>query len=152
MMRATSPTAGAQQQCGERSERQRAGDARDPWSPAIPRTSSTAPVRPSSVTPGDFVDDDAVDMRLRNDLGLPFLIEIDARGRQCLEAVPLELDHCHTRLARGEDAEWIHRRFIAACAELGTQTVADDGRVVVARSRARGQDPVARVDRVDDPN
>jgi hypothetical protein len=85
-------------------------------------------------------------------LGPLFLVEIDARGPQRLEAVPLKLEHCRTRLARGEDAEWIRRRFIAACAELRTKAVADDGRVVVARSRARGQDPVARVDRVDDPD
>ena len=69
---------------------------------------------------GDFVDDYRVDARLRNDLGLLFLVDLDAGGPRRLEALPLKLEHCHTRLARGEDAEWITRRFIDACAELGT--------------------------------
>jgi poly-gamma-glutamate capsule biosynthesis protein CapA/YwtB (metallophosphatase superfamily) len=80
---------------------------------------------------GDFVDDYAVDARLRNDLGLLFLVDLDARGPRRVEAVPLALDFCHTRVARGYDAGWIRRRFIAACAELGTEAVEHDGRVVV---------------------
>jgi poly-gamma-glutamate capsule biosynthesis protein CapA/YwtB (metallophosphatase superfamily) len=80
---------------------------------------------------GDFVDDYAVDPRLRNDLGLLFLVELDAQGPRRLEAVPLKLDPCHTRLAAGEDASWIRRRFIGACAELGTPAIERDDRVVV---------------------
>jgi poly-gamma-glutamate capsule biosynthesis protein CapA/YwtB (metallophosphatase superfamily) len=81
---------------------------------------------------GDFVDDYAVDARLRNDLGLLFLVDLDASGPRRVEAVPLALDFCHTRLARGDDAAWIRRRFIDACAELGTTAVEEDGRLVVA--------------------
>jgi poly-gamma-glutamate capsule biosynthesis protein CapA/YwtB (metallophosphatase superfamily) len=81
---------------------------------------------------GDFVDDYAVDDRLRNDLGLLFLVDLDAGGPRRLEAVPLKLDFCHTRLADGEEADWIRRRFIGACAELGTAAVERDGRVVVS--------------------
>jgi poly-gamma-glutamate capsule biosynthesis protein CapA/YwtB (metallophosphatase superfamily) len=81
---------------------------------------------------GDFVDDYAIDRRLRNDLGLLFLIEIDG-ARPCrLEAVPLKLDFCHTRLARGDDAAWIRRRFTRACAELGTEVTEHEGRLVAA--------------------
>jgi Bacterial capsule synthesis protein PGA_cap len=80
---------------------------------------------------GDFVDDYAVDERLRNDLGLLFLVDVDAGGPRRLEAVPLKLDFCHTRLADGEEADWIRRRFIGACAELGTPAIERDGRVVV---------------------
>jgi poly-gamma-glutamate capsule biosynthesis protein CapA/YwtB (metallophosphatase superfamily) len=79
---------------------------------------------------GDFVDDYAVDRRLRNDLGLLFVIELDQDGPHRLEAVPLKLDFCRTRLARGDDARWIARRFARACAELGTEVTDHEGRLV----------------------
>jgi poly-gamma-glutamate capsule biosynthesis protein CapA/YwtB (metallophosphatase superfamily) len=69
---------------------------------------------------GDFLDDYRVDPRLRNDLGLLFLVTLDRRGPVRLEAIPLKLEYCHTRLATGPDAAWIRRRFRAACAKLGT--------------------------------
>jgi poly-gamma-glutamate synthesis protein (capsule biosynthesis protein) len=80
---------------------------------------------------GDLVDDYSVDARLRNDLGLLFLVDVDPGGPRRVEAVPLKLDFCHTRLAVGEEAAWIRRRFVGACAELGTAAVEHDGRVVV---------------------
>jgi poly-gamma-glutamate synthesis protein (capsule biosynthesis protein) len=80
---------------------------------------------------GDFVDDYAVDPRLRNDLSLLFLVDVGDDGPQRLEAVPIRIEHRHTRVARGDDAEWIRRRFIRACAELGTTAVRHDDRVVV---------------------
>jgi poly-gamma-glutamate capsule biosynthesis protein CapA/YwtB (metallophosphatase superfamily) len=79
---------------------------------------------------GDFVDDYAVDRRLRNDLGLLFLVEIGADGPRTLEAIPLKLDYCQTRLAHGEDAAWIGDRFGRACAELGTEVTEHEGRLV----------------------
>jgi poly-gamma-glutamate synthesis protein (capsule biosynthesis protein) len=69
---------------------------------------------------GDFLDDYRVDPRLRNDLGLLFLVTLDARGPIRLEALPLKLEYCHTRLADGRDAAWMRRRFRTACAALGT--------------------------------
>ena len=80
---------------------------------------------------GDFVDDYATHPQLRNDLGLLFIVELGPGGPREAEAVPLRLDHCHTRLATGDDAAYIRRRFIAACAELGTVGVERDDRVVV---------------------
>jgi poly-gamma-glutamate capsule biosynthesis protein CapA/YwtB (metallophosphatase superfamily) len=41
---------------------------------------------------GDFLDDYAVDARLRNDLGLLFLVTLDRNGPVRLEAVPLKLE------------------------------------------------------------
>src|ERR671936_2919120 len=70
---------------------------------------------------GDFFDDYAVDPLLRNDLGLLFLVDLDESGPRRLEAIPLKLDYCHTRLAEGEDAKWIRQRFRRACAALGTE-------------------------------
>jgi poly-gamma-glutamate capsule biosynthesis protein CapA/YwtB (metallophosphatase superfamily) len=81
---------------------------------------------------GDFLDDYAVDSELRNDLGLLFLVTLDRGGLRRLEAVPLKLDFCHTRIAEGDDASWIRRRFRAACATLGTEVGEDDGRLVVS--------------------
>lgn len=80
---------------------------------------------------GDFLDDYAVDPGLRNDLGLLFLVRIDRRGPVRLEAVPLRLEYCHTRLARGDESAWIRRRFQAACASLGTEVEVEDDRLVI---------------------
>jgi poly-gamma-glutamate synthesis protein (capsule biosynthesis protein) len=80
---------------------------------------------------GDFIDDYAVNPALRNDLGLLFLIKLDERGPLRLEAVPLKLEYCHTRLADGEEAAWIRHRFRLACAMLGTEVSEQDGRLLV---------------------
>ena len=80
---------------------------------------------------GDFLDDYAVDPALRNDLGLLWLVELDGRGPLRLEALPLRLDFCHTRLADGNDHAWVARRFREACASLGTEVMLEDGRLVV---------------------
>jgi poly-gamma-glutamate capsule biosynthesis protein CapA/YwtB (metallophosphatase superfamily) len=81
---------------------------------------------------GDFLDDYAVDSKLRNDLGLLFFVTLDRTGPERLEAVPLKLEYCHTRLADGEEADWIRRRFREACAALGTEVAEDEGRFVVS--------------------
>jgi poly-gamma-glutamate capsule biosynthesis protein CapA/YwtB (metallophosphatase superfamily) len=81
---------------------------------------------------GDFLDDYAVDSKLRNDLGLLFFVTLERTGPERLEAVPLKLEYCHTRLADGADAEWIRRRFREACAALGTEVADEDGRMVVS--------------------
>jgi poly-gamma-glutamate capsule biosynthesis protein CapA/YwtB (metallophosphatase superfamily) len=80
---------------------------------------------------GDFVDDYAVDPVLRNDLGLLFVVILDLAGPTRVEAVPLRLDYCHTRLAEGEDAEWIRRRFARACVAMGTEVADGGGRLVI---------------------
>jgi len=80
---------------------------------------------------GDFLDDYAVDPRLRNDLGLLFVVTVDEGGPVGLEAVPLKLDFCRTSLAVGTDAAWMRRRFRDACAALGTDVAEADGRLLV---------------------
>jgi poly-gamma-glutamate synthesis protein (capsule biosynthesis protein) len=80
---------------------------------------------------GDFVDDYAVDPVGRNDLGLFWLVTLDRAGPVRLEAVPLRLDHCHTRVATGEDRELIGKRLRSACAEFGTEVAEKDDRLVV---------------------
>jgi len=80
---------------------------------------------------GDFVDDYAVHPELRNDLGLLFLVSFAGGTPVALEAVPLALDFCHTRLATGEDADWVRARFRSACAAFGTRVDESDGRLLV---------------------
>jgi poly-gamma-glutamate synthesis protein (capsule biosynthesis protein) len=80
---------------------------------------------------GDFVDDYRVDPVLRNDLGLLWFVELAEGEVVGLEAMPLKLDFCHTRAAGGDDAAWIARRFIDACADLGTRARERDDRLVV---------------------
>ncbi|MEQ7006481.1 CapA family protein [Actinopolymorpha sp. B17G11] len=70
---------------------------------------------------GDFVDDYRVDPYLRNDLGILVLLTLDGDGPQRMRIVPLGLDFCFTRLASEEEYAWITRRFVAACAALGSE-------------------------------
>jgi poly-gamma-glutamate capsule biosynthesis protein CapA/YwtB (metallophosphatase superfamily) len=78
---------------------------------------------------GDFVDDYRVDRRLRNDLGLLFLVDL---AGNCLEAIPLKLEFAHTRLATDGDAKWIARRFTTASAALGTDVFEQNGRLMAS--------------------
>jgi poly-gamma-glutamate synthesis protein (capsule biosynthesis protein) len=80
---------------------------------------------------GDFIDDYATDPILRNDLGLLFLVTLEEGGPVRLEALPLKLDHCHTRVAEGDEAVWIRRRFREACARLGSDVHEEAGRLVL---------------------
>ena len=80
---------------------------------------------------GDFLDDYRVDPRLRNDLGLLFLVTLDRAGPLRLEALPLKLEYCHTRLATGEDAAWMRHRFRTASAALGTTVQDMAGRLII---------------------
>jgi len=80
---------------------------------------------------GDFLDDYATDPVLRNDLGLLFVVTLDSTGPRQLEAIPLALDYCHTRLAEGEEAAWVRNRFRRACEALGTAVRERSGRLVV---------------------
>ena len=68
---------------------------------------------------GDFLDDYRVDPRLRNDLGLLFLVTLDGHGPIRLEALPLKLEFCHTRLASGEDAAWLETTLSRVGAVVG---------------------------------
>jgi poly-gamma-glutamate capsule biosynthesis protein CapA/YwtB (metallophosphatase superfamily) len=80
---------------------------------------------------GDFLDDYAVDPVLRNDIGLLFLVALEASGPVRLEALPLKLDFCSTKLARGDDAAWARQRFRTACAAFGVEVAEEDDRLVV---------------------
>ncbi|WUH96267.1 CapA family protein [Spirillospora sp. NBC_00431] len=80
---------------------------------------------------GDFIDDYVVDDLRRNDLGLLFLVTLDRAGPSRIEAVPLRLDHCRTRLAEDADRDWITERFTSACAAFGTPVEPRGDRLVI---------------------
>jgi len=69
---------------------------------------------------GDFIDDYAVDRKLRNDLGLLWLVDLDAAGPRRIRALPLRLEYCFTRPASASEAEWTERRLRRQCAPFGT--------------------------------
>lgn len=83
---------------------------------------------------GHFIDDYAVGPSVRNDLGLMFLVTFEGAIPTRIEAIPLALDYCYTRLAEGDEARWITDRFQRACEALGTDTVVEHGRLVIDRS------------------
>jgi poly-gamma-glutamate synthesis protein (capsule biosynthesis protein) len=82
---------------------------------------------------GDFLDDYAVDPGLRNDLGLLWLVTVDADGPRRLEALPLGLDFCFTRLANAGEFDWIERRLARACAALGGPSISREAARLVIR-------------------
>ncbi len=69
--------------------------------------------------------------RLRRDLGLLFLVDLDAVGPRRLEAVPLRVDGGRTRLASPREPAWILRRFRRACGSLGTHVSTEGDRAVI---------------------
>jgi poly-gamma-glutamate synthesis protein (capsule biosynthesis protein) len=96
---------------------------------------------------GDFVDDYRTDPHLRNDLGLLFIVSLGRRGPEALEALPLKLSYRRTGLATGEEAEWVRRRFVAACRALGTEVEQRDGRLTVRLAEPVRAPPRSRTDR-----
>jgi len=80
---------------------------------------------------GDFIDDYAPDPTLRSDLGLLWFVELTANELVRVEALPLKLDRCRTRLAGESERDWIERRFLEACADFGTSVEARDHRLVI---------------------
>ena len=80
---------------------------------------------------GDFVDDYRIDPVLRNDLGLLWFVEVRGSEIERIEALPLTLEFCHTRLARGPELEWIRGRLLEACTQFGTGVSERDGRFVI---------------------
>lgn len=75
---------------------------------------------------GDFLDDYAVDRRLRNDLGLLWLVDLGPNGPERIRAVPIALEYCFTRLASPAQADWIVRSLRERCAPFGTAVEARD--------------------------
>lgn len=77
--------------------------------------------RPILYDTGDFVDDYAVDPRLRNDRSFLFRVEVGEEGLRGLELFPVRLPYARVRRAAGEEAEAIMERMERLSAEMGTR-------------------------------
>jgi poly-gamma-glutamate capsule biosynthesis protein CapA/YwtB (metallophosphatase superfamily) len=80
---------------------------------------------------GDFIDDYAVDPVLRNDLGLLWLVTLDAHGPLRVEGVPVYLELAHTRLASGVEASLLLALLEERCAAVGSTVHRRDGRLAL---------------------
>ena len=69
---------------------------------------------------GDFIDDYAVDPRMRNDWSFVFRISMEGGELRRLELLPVALGYARTRLAVGEEREEILGRMEHLSAEMGT--------------------------------
>lgn len=83
--------------------------------------------RPILYDTGDFLDDYAVDPRLRNDLSLLWLLDLEGGRPRRLRLLPVRLGCAVVERARGEDRAWIVRRMRALSAELGAQVTEVEG-------------------------
>jgi poly-gamma-glutamate capsule biosynthesis protein CapA/YwtB (metallophosphatase superfamily) len=80
---------------------------------------------------GDFLDDYATDRKLRNDLGLLWLVDLEADGPHRIRALPVALDFCFTRVASPAEADWIERRLRRLCAPFGTTVDRSDDEALI---------------------
>lgn len=84
---------------------------------------------------GDFLDDYAVNPQLRNDLGLLWLVELEANTVQRVRALPLSLDYCYTQLASPTQLDWILHRLRELCAPFGTEVESSHGIIELRADR-----------------
>ena len=87
---------------------------------------------------GDFVDDYAVDPRLRNDLSLLWLVTLDAEGPRRIEGIPVLLEFAHTRAADDRESREVARLMTERCAAVGARFDLVHGRLVFAPGRSSG--------------
>jgi poly-gamma-glutamate synthesis protein (capsule biosynthesis protein) len=76
---------------------------------------------------GDFIDDYAVDERLRNDRSFVFLVSVEGGEFRRLELFPVVLSYACTGLAAGGVREEILRRMERLSAEMGTRFLRREG-------------------------
>jgi poly-gamma-glutamate synthesis protein (capsule biosynthesis protein) len=75
---------------------------------------------------GDFVDDYAVDARLRNDLSGLFLLRVRPPVIERIDVIPARIGRCQVNRAREAERVWFEAWFTARCAEFGTVVQAGD--------------------------
>jgi poly-gamma-glutamate capsule biosynthesis protein CapA/YwtB (metallophosphatase superfamily) len=69
---------------------------------------------------GDFIDDYAVDPRLRNDRSFLFRLSLEGGDLERLELYPVSLPYARVELAKGDEREAILERMVRLSAEMGT--------------------------------
>ncbi len=91
--------------------------------------------RPIIYDAGDFVDDYAVDAKLRNDWGLLFRLEVDGSGVRQIELIPAVIRHRQVNRGTEPEREAIAERIEGLSAELGT-TILHQGERLWIEARA----------------
>jgi poly-gamma-glutamate synthesis protein (capsule biosynthesis protein) len=79
---------------------------------------------------GDFIDDYAVDPRLRNDRSFLFCVSVEDGDLERLELWPVSLPYARVELARGDERRAIVDRMVSLSAELGTSLFRGEDRLV----------------------
>ena len=79
---------------------------------------------------GDFIDDYAVDPRLRNDRSFLFKVSLEEGKLRRLELFPVTLHYARVELARGSEREAIFERMERLSAEMGTTLARREDRLV----------------------
>lgn len=81
---------------------------------------------------GDFIDDYAIDVSLRNDLSALFFVSVGPAGVTGVELLPVQIDDMRVSVAHGASRERFISRLATLCAEMGTATMAGRGPDTVA--------------------
>ena len=76
--------------------------------------------RPILYDTGDFLDDYAIDAKLRNDWSFVFLLDVEGARMQRLRLRPVRLTYAEVNFAAGDELEAIRRRMRALCGEFLT--------------------------------
>ncbi|MFC6719398.1 CapA family protein [Natrialbaceae archaeon GCM10025810] len=87
--------------------------------------------RPICYDAGDFVDDYAVDSRLRNDRSFLFTLVVEGGDPRELRLTPTEIDDCRVLEADPEAAEWSRERVRELSGEFGTEFEREGEELVV---------------------
>jgi poly-gamma-glutamate capsule biosynthesis protein CapA/YwtB (metallophosphatase superfamily) len=80
---------------------------------------------------GDFIDDYAVDPRLRNDRSFLFRVSVEGGDLRRLELFPVSLPYARVELAKGGEREAILDRMVSLSAEMGTAFVRREDRLLL---------------------
>lgn len=80
---------------------------------------------------GDFVDDYAIDPKLRNDRSFLFELRLDDGGPTELRLVPTEIDDVRVHAAADKAAQWSRDRMRSLSAPYGTEFHRDGAELVV---------------------
>jgi poly-gamma-glutamate synthesis protein (capsule biosynthesis protein) len=76
--------------------------------------------KPIMYDTGDFIDDYAVDPKVRNDRSFLFRVSVEGGDLGRLELFPVVLPYARVELARGAEREAILDRMVNLSAEMGT--------------------------------
>lgn len=81
---------------------------------------------------GDFIDDYAVDPSYRNDLSFLFLVNLEQKHTNSIELVPVKISDMRVCTAPPWDADFIIKRMVDQCKELGTYAKLKDRKTVIS--------------------